>query len=408
MTDKKKLTVQEYLSMSQYETKAQMLATAERTKKMTIGVPVERILQENRVALVPSSVQTLVARGHHILLESGAGKLSNFDDLDYSEAGAEVVYARERIFEANCLLKVAPPTLEEIDLLHPNQILISPLHLPYLTRDYLVKIKEKRIIAVALEYLQDDDGSFPVVTIMGEIAGISAILTASELLNSSGGGNGLLLGGISGVPPANVVILGAGIVAEYASRSALGLGANLSIFDNNISQLTRLQNRLGQRLFTSSLNPVYLQRALEQADVVIGAMHAHSGRTPMIVTEDMVRKMKPGSVIIDISIDQGGCFETSRVTSHDEPTYLEYGVIHYCVPNISAKVARTASIAISNIMAPILISAGETASIERFLFSNFGMRNGIYSYKGCITNAYLADLHSLKYTDLDLLITSNL
>ncbi len=408
MGDKKKLTVSEYLTMSQYETKAQVMEVSEKTPKMTIGVPVESTHQERRVSLVPSSVSTLVARGHHVLLESGAGSKSNFSDLDYSEVGAEIVHSHDRVFEANCLIKVAPPTLDEIDLLHPNQILISPLHLPYLTRDYLLRIKEKRVIALAMEYLQDRDGSFPVVTILGEIAGLSAILTAAELLNSSGGGNGVLLGGISGVPPANVVILGAGMVAETASRSALGLGANLSIFDNDISKLSRLQNTLGQRLFTSSLNPVYLKRALKSADVVIGAMHAKSGRTPMIVTEDMVQQMKSGSVIIDISIDQGGCFETSEVTSHDKPTFVKHDVIHYCVPNISAKVARTASIAISNIMTPILLDAGETSAIERFLFSNYGMRRGIYSYKGCITNSYLAELHALKYTDLDLLITSNL
>jgi len=394
--------------MGRYETKAQVMEVSEKTSKMTIGVPVESTHQESRVSLVPSSVSTLVARGHKVLVETGAGSKSNFSDLDYSEVGAEIVYSRDQVFEANCLIKVAPPTPEEIDLLHPNQILISPLHLPYLTRDYLVRIKEKRVIALAMEYLQGRDGSFPVVTILGEIAGLSAILTAAELLNSTGGGNGLLLGGISGVPPANVVILGAGTVAETASRSALGLGASLCIFDNDISKLTRLQNRLGQRLFTSALNPIYLKRALKVADVVIGAIHAKSGRTPMIVTEDMVRQMKPGSVIIDISIDQGGCFETSEVTSHENPTFSKHEVIHYCVPNISAKVARTASIAISNIMTPILLDAGETSAIERFLFSNHGMRHGIYSYKGCITNSYLAELHTLKYTDLDLLIASNL
>ncbi|MBX2816813.1 MAG: alanine dehydrogenase [Saprospiraceae bacterium] len=408
MSDKKKLTVEEYLSMGQYETKAQVVESGTKRQKMTIGVPAEITLQEKRVSLVPSSVALLVGRGHHVMVETSAGGKSNFTDMDFSEVGAEIVYDKERVFGADCLLKVAPPTLEEIDLLHPNQIVISPLHLPYLTRDYLVKLKEKRTIAIAMEYLKDSDGSFPVVTILGEIAGISAILTASELLNNSSGGNGLLLGGISGVPPANVVILGAGIVAEFASRSALGLGANLTVFDNNISKLARLQNKLGQRLSTSSLNSIYLERALKSADVVIGAMHAKSGRTPMVVNEDMVRKMKPGSVIVDISIDQGGCFETSRVTSHENPTFVQHEVIHYCVPNISSKVARTASIAISNILTPILLNTGEASGIERFLFANHGMRNGIYSYKGCLTNEYLADRYDLKYTDLDLLITSNL
>jgi alanine dehydrogenase len=287
-------------------------------------------------------------------------------------------------------------------------MLISPLHLPYLTEEYLIRLKQKRVIALAMEYLQDRDGSFPVVRIMSEIAGINAILTAAELLSTTGGGNGVLLGGISGVPPARVVILGAGVVAEYATLSALGLGAMVSIFDNNIYKLMRLQNRLGRKLFTSVLNPVYLEQELIQADVAIGAIHSKLGRTPMVVPEDMVRKMKSGAVIVDVSIDQGGCFETSEVTSHERPTFIKHDVIHYCVPNLSSKVSRTASAAISNILTPILLQAGETSSIEELFFHQQGLRHGIYTYKGCLTNEYLSQKFQIKYTDLDLLLTANL
>lgn len=404
MSDPNRMRSQEFI----WETKPEVLDVSQGQKKLFIGIPVESTLQENRVALVPSSVSTLVARGHRVVIESRAGEKSNFSDSEYSEVGAEIAHSRQEVFKADCLIKVAPPTLDEIDLLHPNQLLISPLHLPYLTEQYLLKLKQKRVIALAMEYLQDRDGSFPVVRIMSEIAGICAILTAAELLSTTGGGNGLLLGGISGVPPAKVVILGAGVVAEYATQSALGLGAMVSVFDNNIYKIMRLQNRLGRKLFTSVLNPVYLEREMITADVAIGAIHSKSGRAPMVVSEDLVRKMKPGSVIVDVSIDQGGCFETSEVTSHERPTFIKHDVIHYCVPNLSSKVSRTASVAVSNILTPILLQAGETPSLERLFFDHLGLRHGIYTYKGCLTNEYLSQRFQIKYTDLDLLLTANL
>ena len=408
MTERKLLSVEEYLSVSQLETRAEMLEIPSSKKKMFIGIPKETILQENRIALVPSSVSTLVNVGHKVIIQDGAGEKSNFKNSDYSEVGAEIAYDKKQVFSADCLIKVAPPTLEEINLFHPNQLLISPLHLPYLTEDYIIKLKQKRVIALAMEYLKDDAGTFPVVRIMSEIAGISAVLTAAELLSNTGGGRGVLLGGISGIPPAKMVILGAGVVAEFATRAALGLGASVSIFDNTIYKLMRIQNRIGQPLFTSSLNPVYLEKELLDADVVIGAIHAKSGRAPILVTEAQVQKMKSGSVIVDVSIDQGGCIETSEVTSHENPIFIKHDVIHYCVPNISSKVSRTASGAISNILTPILLQAGETTNIEQLLFSHNGLRHGIYTYKGCLTNEYLSQRFGLKYTDLDLLITSNL
>lgn len=392
----------------QWQTQTETLPVRKSPDKLFIGIPVECTLQENRVALVPASVATLAAHGHRILVETGAGENAHFSDHDYSEAGAEIAYSKEEVFKADVLIKVAPPTLDEIDLMHPNQILISPLQLPIISADYINRLRQKRVIALAMEYIRDESDTFPIVRTMSEMAGLSAMLTAAELLSSTGGGKGILLGGISGVPSAKVVILGAGIVAEYATRVALGLGAEVRVFDNNIYKLKRLQNEVGRQLFTSVLNPYYLEEELISAEVAIGAVHSKSGRTPVIVSEEMVAKMKPGSVIIDISIDQGGCFATSEVTSLNKPTFIKHGVIHYCVPNIASKIPRTASIAVSNILTPILLRAGSIENIEHLLFTHPGLRHGVYTYKGCLCNEYLGERFNIKATNLDLLITSNL
>ncbi|MEO6191336.1 MAG: alanine dehydrogenase [Saprospiraceae bacterium] len=371
-----------------------------------IGIPKEIFLNENRIALVPHSIYKLVAMGHRVLIESGAGERSNYDDLDFSEAGAEVTLSKEEVFQSDIIIKVIPPTLDEIALFKTNQILISPLQMPLINTEYLQALRQKRVTSIAMEYLKSEDGSFPLVRIMSEIAGLAVIHTAAELLSNSKGGSGVLLGGISGVPPAKVLILGAGSVAEYATRAALALGASVRIFDDEIHKLIRIQNAIGRQLYTSTLDPVPLVRQLVSADVVIGAIHSKIGRAPIVITEYMVMKMKPGSVIIDVSIDQGGCIETSRVTTHDNPTRIVHGVIHYGVPNIASKVSRTASTGISNIIAPIIKKYGEEGGIEQFLYNNKGFQNGIYTYKGCLTNKYLSERFGIKYTNLELLLTS--
>lgn len=404
----KRIKVPESLSRSQLQPQTELLEIAPKSNQLFIGIPKEVTIQENRVALVPSAVATLVGNGHRVVVQSGAGEKSSFSDHDYSESGAEIAHSPEEVYKANVIIKVAPPTLKEIDLMYPNQILISPLQLPIITASYINKLRQKRVIALAMEYIKDEAGNFPVVRIMSEMAGISAMLTAAELLSSTSGGKGVLLGGISGVPSAKVVILGAGMVAESATRTALGLGAEVRIFDNNIYKLKRLQNQVGRSLYTSAINPKFLEQELITADVAIGAIHSTSGRTPVLVSEDLVAKMKPGSVIIDVSIDQGGCFATSEVTALDRPTFVKHEVIHYCVPNIASRVARTASTAVSNILTPILLNAGSTSSIERLFFANLGLRHGVYTYKGCLTNGYLGERFQIKFTDLDLLITSNL
>ena len=398
----------QFLTSETLEPQPETLERGPSQRKLFIGVPLETSMRENRVALVPNSVRSLVGAGHRVVVQAGAGDQSNFTDHEYSEAGAEVLADAREVYKANVLMKVAPPTLEEIAMLHPDQILISPLQIPIIDADYIEALRKKRVIAVAMEYMQADDGSFPVVRIMSEIAGISAMHTAAELLSNVKGGRGVLLGGVSGVPPAKVVILGAGVVGEYAIRTALGLGVSIRVFDDDVYKLMRIQKLLGRQLHTSTINPVYLEYQLLSADVVIGAIHSKEGRAPVVVTEEMVSKMKPGSVIIDVSIDQGGCIETSRVTTHDKPTFTAYDVIHYCVPNIASKVSRTASVAVSNILTPLLLKAGGAGSVERLLFTSPGLRHGIYTYKGCVTNEYLSRRFSMKYTALDLLITSGM
>lgn len=401
-----KIPIPESLTHGQLQPQAETLQIPRKGGKLFIGIPKEVTLQENRVALVPSAVATLVGLGHRVVVESGAGKRSNYSDFKYSEVGAEIVHSKEEVFKADVLVKVAPVTLDEIELLHPNQVLISPLHLPIVTEDYLHRLRQKRVIALAMEYIKDENGIFPVVRIMSELAGIGAVLIAAELLSKSNNGRGVLLAGISGVPPAKIVILGAGVVAESAIRAALGLGAEIRVFDNNVYKLMRLQQVIGRSLNTSTINPMQLEKELLGAEVAIGAIHSQHGRAPVVVSEDMVMKMKKGSVIVDVSIDQGGCFETSEVTSHDNPTFTKHDVIHFCVPNIASKVPRTASIAVSNILTPLLSKAGTTGGVANLLFSHHGLRNGVYIYKGTITNEYLANRFNMKYTDIDLLLTS--
>jgi alanine dehydrogenase len=318
------------------------------------------------------------------------------------------VHSAEKVYEADVIIKVAPPTLSEIEYFHPNQILISPLQAPIITEEYVNKLRQKRVIALAMEYIKDEVGTYPIVRTMSEIAGLNAMLTAAELLSTSRGGIGVLLGGIAGVPPAKVVILGAGVVAEFATRVAIGLGAEVRIFDNNTYKLMRLQNQVGRQLYTSVLDPSVIERELATADAVIGAIHSGHGRAPMIVTEGMIEKMKAGSVIIDVSIDQGGCFETSKITTHDKPTFRYHDVIHYCVPNIASRVPRTASNAISNIITPILLRSEQYGSVYNLLTSSMGLLNGIYIFKGSLTNQYLSERFRMRYTSIELLVTTNL
>ncbi len=383
----------------------EMLEVGRKKSSLFIGIPKETSFQENRVALVPDAVALLVNNGHHIVVESNAGKMANFQDHDYSEAGAEIVMSAEEVYKANIILKVAPPSLNEIEMMQQNQTLISALQLTVQPADFLKKLISKKVTAIAFEWLKDDDGIYTVIRSMGEIAGSTSILIAAEYLSNVNNGQGSMLGGISGISPTEVVILGAGTVGEFATRAALGLGASVKVFDNSIYRLRRLQSDIGTRIFTSVIQPRVLAKHLKTADVVIGAIRSQQGRTPLVVTSEMVSEMKAGSVIIDVSIDQGGCFETSEVTNHTNPVFRKYGIIHYCVPNIASRVSRTASYALSTIFAPILINIGEEGGLKNILLKDDGVRNGIYIYNGILTSQVLGEMFKLPYKDMNLFMS---
>lgn len=375
-------------------------------RKLFIGIPKETSFQENRIALTPEAVSVLVNNGHRVIVEHNAGVGSFYFDTDYSEAGAHIAYEREEVFKAYTIIKSAPISDDDIPLMQPNQVVISPIHLPLLKAEMLDQLMKKKIIAIAFDSIKDDSGTYPIVRSMSEIAGSTAILNAAKYLSNVHNGKGILLGGITGIPPAKVLILGAGVVAEYAARTAIGLGALVKVFDNSIYRLMRLQNNVGQRCFTSVIEPITLAEELANADVAVGALKPVNGITPVVVNEDMVANMKAGSVIVDVSIDRGGCFETSKVTSHEKPVYRKHDVVHYCVPNIASGVSRTASGAISNVLMPILLDFADMGGVEGIIQSKSGIRNGVYLYKGCVTNAPIAKRFNFKYTDLDLLLAS--
>lgn len=382
----------------------EMLEVGRKKGSLFIGVPKETSFQERRVSLVPEAVGLLVANGHEVRVETKAGEKSNFSDNDYSEAGAQIVYDTKEIFKCDIVSKVAPIIEEEVDMMTGDQTLISALQINIQPKEILQKLMAKKITAVAWDYMKDSEGGFPVVRTMGEIAGTTSVLIAAELLSSFKGGKGIMLGGIAGVQPTEIVVLGAGTVGEFATRAALGLGLSVKVFDNSLTRLRRLQNDVGTRVYTSVLQPKVLAKALMRADVVIGAIRSPFGRTPCVVSEEMVQNMKQGSVIIDVSIDQGGCFETSEITNHNEPTFEKFGVTHYCVPNIPSRVSRTASFALSNIFSPLLLEMGEHGGCKELIKNHYGFRNGVYIYKGALTSEILGRIFDLKYKDMELLI----
>lgn len=384
----------------------EMLEVSKTNKQLFIGIPKECTLQENRVALVPSAVARLVHNGHQVVVETDAGKGAHYQDKDFSEAGAKIAYSTKEVYEADIIIKVDPPSLEEIEYMKPGQCLISALQLSVHPENYLKQLLKKKVTAIAVDFVRDRDGGYPFVRSMSEIAGNTVILIAAEYLSNVNKGKGLMMGGVSGVPPTEVVVLGAGTVGEFAARAALGLGSSVKVFDNSLQKLSRMQNDIGTRLYTSTIHPDVLANALEDADVVIGAIRSNKGRAPILVTEEMVSNMKLGSVIVDVCIDQGGCIETSEVTSHAQPTFTKYGVVHYCVPNIASRVAQTASLAWSNIFSPMIVDMAEVGGLKNKMKFDEGLRNGVYTFNGAVTNEYLARTFDLPFRDLNLLMAA--
>ena len=393
-------------SSIQYEPLEETLDVKPSSSALKIAIPKENAFQENRIALTPDAVGVLINNGHQVVVEHNAGEAAHFSDKDYAEAGAQIVLDKKEIFTNELIMKSAPVSDEELPLLSVGQTIISPIHLPVMKTHILEKMMEKKITALSFENLKDESGHNPIVRSMSEIAGSAVMLIAGQYLSSANNGKGALLGGISGIPPTKVVIIGAGIVGEYAARTALAMGASVKVFDNNIYKLKRLQNNMGVRLWTSVIEPKILAKQLKTCDVAVGALTSSGGRTPVVVSEEMVSQMRPGSVIVDVSIDRGGCFETSEVTSHEQPVVSKFGVLHYGVPNIPSGFARTASQAISNVLMPLLIKIGDEGGLEELIWQQSNIRNGVYMFKGSLTNFHLSQRFNLKYTDLNLLIAS--
>lgn len=370
--------------------------------KLVIGIPKETYYQEKRVCLTPDAIAALTAQGHQFIIETGAGNGANFSDKDFSDAGAKIVYSAKEAFECKIILKVEPPSLDEIKYINPQSVLFSALQLKTQTKKYFEALAKKRITAIAFDYIKDEQGVYSVVKSLSEIAGTASILIAAELMSNDNEGNGLLLGNIGGVPPTDVVILGAGTVGEFAARSAIGLGARVKVFDNSITKLRCLQHNLQHPIYTSTIQPKTLLKALMRCDVAIGAIRGKS-RSPIIVTEEMVENMKDGAVIVDVSIDRGGCFETSEVTTHEKPTIKKHGIVHYCVPNIPSRYARTASVSISNIFTPYLLNLAESGGFENAARFDKSLQKGMYFYHGILTNKTVADWFNLPFRDINLL-----
>lgn len=375
---------------------------------LKIGLPKEVSEDERRIGLTPEGVSVLTANDHEVFIEQEAGTGSSFSDREYADAGAEIAYSVDQLYnKSEIVLKVAPPTKDEYDLLNQNQALFSALHLGNASKDFLTYLIDKNITAIGFEFVKDNN-EFPIVRMMHEITGSMAVQIGAHYLEKSDGGQGIMLGGISGIPPATVVILGGGITGEYAARTALGYGAQVFVMDNNLAQLRRLENTLDRRITTATANYQYLTSALEHADVLIGATMQSGERAPCLVTEPMVANMKAGSVIVDTVIDQGGCIATSKETTHTNPTFKEHDITHYCVPNIPSNVSRTATYALNNVIVPYLLSIGDAGGIKKSLWNNSALRNGTYVYKKHLTKKSLSKIFDIPFREMEMLIASQI
>ena len=386
-------------SLTQLIPQEERLAVVTEQKSLKIGLPKERVFQERRICLTPDDVAVLVANGHQLLIETGAGDEANFSDKDYSEAGAEIIYDTREVFSCPIVLKVEPPTYEEIDYLSHKATLISGLQINTQDKAYFEALAEKQITALAFEHIKDEEDNYPIRESISEITGIASVLIAAELISERGR---LLFGNITGVPPIEVVLLGANEVTEAAAKTALGLRANVKIFAKSLAKLKEIKRHLPASVYTSTLQPKLLKKALMRCNVLIGAMRGET-RSPIVVSEDMVQLMKRGSVIVDTSIGTGGCIETIQVTTLDNPTYIKHNVLHYGVPNLPSRYARTASFSLSNIVMPYLLKIGEEGGIENTLQIDKGLRNGLYLYRGILTDTTISKWFGIPCKPLHLL-----
>ncbi len=398
----------ETLAKASLAPQEQLLRVKKNRNTFLIGLPREISLQENRISLTPDAVALLVRNGHEIWVETKAGIGSKFTDKQYSEAGAKIIYASAELYKADIILKIEPPTLAEMEYFKPGQILISALQVGHLEKKFIDALLQKRATSLAWEFIEDKVGGMPIIRSMSEIAGSTVMLIAAEYLSSIHDGKGIILGGITGVPPTKVVIIGSGTVAEYAARAALSLGAEIQVFDNHLYKLRRIKHTLGHQFYTSTIDTVTLGESLMTADVVVGALRAEKGKARHVVSEEMVSRMKPDSLIIDLSIDQGGCIATSEITTHSKPVFRKYDVMHYCVPNVASRVAHTATTALSNIFTPTILRAAEEGGVEAMIFSHKWFMKGVYTYKGSLTNESVARKFGMKFKNIELLMAAQL
>lgn len=397
---------EKYISSTALMPQEELLETGLKKKKVSIGIPCESDDNEKRIPLTPEAVNILVEAGNQVYVQEGSGKGANYSDNDYSENGALITKTGDEVFNCDLIIKVAPFSPEEIKKLRDRSTVLSFLKVLKQDRSALTGMMQKNITAIAFERIRDRNDELPVVESMSEISGVTAVLIASEYLSNKYGGKGVMLGGISGVTPTEVVIIGAGTAGEYAARAALGLGAEVKIFDNSVHRLRKFQSLLGQRLQTSVYHPQVLYKALKSADVLIGAIQIEDLRPWYHITEDMVRKMKKGSFLIDLSLDRGGCIETIECRDLKDPVYEKHGVIHFAAWNLPSRVARTASIALSNVFTPLIQEMADQGGLDIMLKSNSGLTEGVYVYKGILTNETLGQKFNLLSKDINLLLAA--
>lgn len=371
---------------------------------MIIGTPKEIKNNENRVGLTPAGVEALTRAGHQVVVEAGAGLGSGFTDAEYETAGATILPSAEQVFsQADMIVKVKEPQPQEYDLFKEGQVLFTYLHLapePELTR----ALMQKKVVSIAYETVQLDDGSLPLLTPMSEVAGRMAVQIGAQLLEKPHGGKGILLGGVPGVAPAKVTIIGGGVVGTNAAKIAVGMGARVTLLDVSAARLRYLNDIFGPRLETIMSNRYNIEKAVREADLLIGAVLIPGAKAPRIVTEDMVAQMQPGSVIVDVAIDQGGCIETiDRVTTHADPTYTKHGVVHYSVANMPGAVPRTSTLALTNVTLPYTLALADKGYLTA-IKDDPALAKGVNVIDGKVTYAAVAEALDLEYIPLDKVI----
>ncbi|MDR1683115.1 MAG: alanine dehydrogenase [Candidatus Symbiothrix sp.] len=375
-------------------------------RRLTIGIPKENAATEKRLALTPEAVDIITESGHEVVLESEAGQGIHYSDHDYSESGAQITGNRAEVFACDFILKIAPPTIEEIRWMKKRATILSSLQMPDLSVETIKALSKKQISAIAFELMTPDGQTFPVRNAISEIEGAAAISVAAELLSNEKDGKGILMGGVPGVSPTEVVITGAGVAGTVAARAALALGATVKIFDSDLRKLRQIQSDLRYPVFTSVFQPNVLINTFQSADVVIGAMRYLDDSVRHVISADVIQTMKEGALIIDLRVNQGGCFETTCFLPKEHPAIFEkHGVKHYCVPNLSSRVARTAAMSLSNVFTPLIVSMGELGGINGIATADPSFRSGFYMYAGKLVNPYVAKRFNLPANDIGLFLS---